>query len=144
MNVTALRHEAVFVNPGSYVASPGDCSDTLIWPRSPALIVSSVIGISYSWPVRLSRTVRVSPLALPEVFSSLTGTPSRVSTSAQPIPCSERPVIPLCRFDHQPDTPVLWAVATPAASAVPHGPRRRPGRRGTGQCSSEAAATPPP
>ena len=55
-----LRHDAVLTNPGSYVARPGTSSPRRIWPRSLAAIVPSVMGTSYSWPVRLSRTVRES------------------------------------------------------------------------------------
>ena len=59
MNVTALRHDAVFVNPGSYRAMPAWSSVLPILPRSAALTVPSVMGSSYSSPVRLSRTVSV-------------------------------------------------------------------------------------
>src|ERR1700712_6063169 len=63
--VTELLHEAVLTNPGSYVARPGVSSSVRIWLRSPALIVPSLMGISYSLPVLLSRTVRVSsPVAV--------------------------------------------------------------------------------
>src|SRR5882762_290295 len=55
----ALRHAAVFRNPGSYVASPASPSTTLIWRRSTARIVPSLIGSSYVLPVRLSVTDRV-------------------------------------------------------------------------------------
>src|SRR5947209_11421608 len=55
----ALRHAAVFRNPGSYVASPASVSATLIWRRSTARIVPSWIGSSYVLPVRLSVTDRV-------------------------------------------------------------------------------------
>src|SRR4051794_20563203 len=66
MKVTELLHDAVFTKPGSYVASPGVSSSVRIWLRSPALIVPSVMGISYSLPVLLSRTVRVlvSPVSV--------------------------------------------------------------------------------
>src|SRR3989442_1770177 len=55
----ALRHAAVFRNPGSYVASPASSSATLIWRRSTARIVPSWMGSSYCLPVRLSVTDRV-------------------------------------------------------------------------------------
>src|SRR5438093_8441242 len=55
----ALRHDAVFRNPGSYVASPASSSATLIWRRSTARIVPSWMGSSYFLPVRLSVTDRV-------------------------------------------------------------------------------------
>src|SRR5438094_7756023 len=42
----ALRHAAVFRNPGSYVASPASSSVTLIWRRSTARIVPSWMGSS--------------------------------------------------------------------------------------------------
>src|SRR5215207_2146825 len=62
MKVIALRQEAVLTNPGSYVASP--CSpSTAICLRSAARTVPSVIAISYSRPVRLSRMLRESALA---------------------------------------------------------------------------------
>src|SRR6478609_4673009 len=66
MKVTELLHEAVFTKPGSYVARPGVSSSVRIWLRSPALIVPSVMGIWYSLPVLLSRTVRVlvSPVSV--------------------------------------------------------------------------------
>src|SRR5260370_42689033 len=60
MNVIELRHEAVFMNAGSYVIRPKSSSWTLIFRRSIARIVSSVIGTSYVFPVRLSVMVRVS------------------------------------------------------------------------------------
>ena len=62
MKVMALRQEAVLTNPGSYVASPGS-SSTAICFRSAARMVPSVIAISYSRPVRLSRTVSESVMA---------------------------------------------------------------------------------
>src|SRR6059058_4710200 len=55
----ALRHAAVFRNPGSYVASPASVSTALIWRRSTARIVPSWMGSSYVLPVRLSVTDRV-------------------------------------------------------------------------------------
>src|SRR2546421_11386920 len=55
----ALRHAAVFRNPGSYVASPASSSATLIWRRSTARIVPSWVGSSYVLPVRLSVMDRV-------------------------------------------------------------------------------------
>src|SRR2546421_11639356 len=55
----ALRHAAVFRNPGSYVASPASSSATLIWRRSTARIVPSWLGSSYVLPVRLSVTDRL-------------------------------------------------------------------------------------
>src|SRR6266571_4702731 len=55
----ALRHAAVFRNPGSYVASPASSLATLIWRRSTARIVPSWMGSSYVLPVRLSVTDRV-------------------------------------------------------------------------------------
>ena len=60
MNVIALRHDAVFMNAGSYVISPPSPSSTPIWRRSGARIVPSTIGSVYSRPVRLSVIVRVS------------------------------------------------------------------------------------
>src|SRR3954469_3207502 len=64
MYVTAERHDAVFVYAGSYVIRPKSSSSTLIWRKSMARTVPSVISISYVWPVRLSVTVSVSaPLA---------------------------------------------------------------------------------
>src|SRR5438552_11144464 len=56
----ALRHEAVFMNAGSYVIRPKSSLPFLIWRRSVALIVPSLIGTSYDFPVRLSVIVRVS------------------------------------------------------------------------------------
>ncbi len=53
MYVIPLRVEAVLRNAGSYDMSPS-------WRRSVARIVSSVIGISTSVPVRLSRMLSVS------------------------------------------------------------------------------------
>src|SRR3954467_675836 len=61
MYVTAERHDAVFVYAGSYVIRPKSSSSTLIWRKSIARTVPSVISISYVRPVRLSVTVRVSP-----------------------------------------------------------------------------------
>ena len=58
-NVMALRQEAVLTKPGSYVASPGSPS-TAICLRSVARIVPSLIAISYSRPVRLSRMLSES------------------------------------------------------------------------------------
>src|SRR6266550_538601 len=59
MKLIALRHAAVFRNPGSYVASPASSLATLIWRRSTARIVPSWMGSSYVLPVRLSVTDRV-------------------------------------------------------------------------------------
>src|SRR5436189_3414739 len=56
----ALRHDAVFMNAGSYVIRPPSPSSTPIWRRSGARIVPSTIGSVYSRPVRLSVIVRVS------------------------------------------------------------------------------------
>src|SRR5688500_10359829 len=56
----ALRQEAVFMNAGSYVMSPKSSSSTLIFLRSSALIVPSLMGSSYVLPVRLSLMVRLS------------------------------------------------------------------------------------
>src|SRR5262252_1221967 len=53
MKVIALRVDAVFRKAGSYDINPS-------WRRSVALIVPSEIEISTSFPVRLSRIVRVS------------------------------------------------------------------------------------
>src|SRR5687767_4473313 len=61
MKVMALRHEAVLTNPGSYVARPGS-PFTPICFRSAARMVPSVIGMSYSRPVRLSRMLKESAL----------------------------------------------------------------------------------
>src|ERR687886_665589 len=61
MYVIADRHDAVFVYAGSYVIRPKSSSSTLIWRKSMARTVPSVISISYVRPVRLSVTVRVSP-----------------------------------------------------------------------------------
>ena len=59
-------------------------SSVLIWPRSAALMVPSVIGISYSLPVRLSRTVRVlSPV-------SVTSAPCVAASSGRPVSRSRR------------------------------------------------------
>src|SRR5215212_1935663 len=63
MNVTADRHEAVFMNAGSYVMRPKSSSSTLIWRRSMLRIVPSVTGISYCRPVRLSVTESVAAAA---------------------------------------------------------------------------------
>ena len=60
MKVMALRHDAVFMNAGSYVIMPKSSSLTLIFRRSRARIVSSLMGTSYDLPVRLSVMVRVS------------------------------------------------------------------------------------
>jgi hypothetical protein len=46
MNVIADRHEAVFVNAGSYAIRPKSSSETLISRRSMARIVPSVISTS--------------------------------------------------------------------------------------------------
>src|SRR5262245_1154797 len=59
MNVTLLLHDAVLTKPGSYTAR-GAPSVSLILPRSAPLTAPFSIGTSYSWPVRLSRTVRES------------------------------------------------------------------------------------
>src|SRR3954453_10351418 len=61
MYVTAERHDAGFVYAGAYVIRPKSSSSTLIWRKSMARTVPSVISISYVWPVRLSVTVSVSP-----------------------------------------------------------------------------------
>src|SRR5215210_537615 len=60
MYVIAERVEAVFVKAGSYVMRPKSSSSTLIWRKSMARTVPSVISISYDCPVRLSVTDRVS------------------------------------------------------------------------------------
>src|SRR3954463_14293554 len=59
MNVTLLLQDAVLTNPGSYTASAAP-SPSLILPRSAPLTTPFSMGTSYSWPVRLSRTVRES------------------------------------------------------------------------------------
>jgi hypothetical protein len=46
MKVMELRHDAVFMNAGSYVIIPKSSSATLIFLRSMALMVSSVMGTS--------------------------------------------------------------------------------------------------
>src|SRR5205085_2690336 len=56
----ALRHAAVFMKAGSYVIRPKSSAPLLIWRRSIARIVPSLIGRSYVLPVRLSVIVRVS------------------------------------------------------------------------------------
>src|SRR3954451_23865789 len=61
MYVIDDRVDAVFVNAGSYVMRPKSSSSTLIWRRSMARTVPSVISMSYVLPVRLSVTVSVSP-----------------------------------------------------------------------------------
>src|SRR5215208_3835723 len=48
------------MNAGSYVIIPNSSAVTLIWRRSVALIVPSLIGTSYCLPVRLSVIVSVS------------------------------------------------------------------------------------
>src|SRR5215213_9971400 len=60
MKVIALRHDAVFMNAGSYVIIPKSSSSVLICRRSSALIVPSLMGSSYVFPVRLSVIVTVS------------------------------------------------------------------------------------
>src|ERR1017187_6500085 len=55
-----LRHDAVFINAGSYVISPKSSGPVLICRRSIARIVPSWIGTSYFLPVRLSTIVSVS------------------------------------------------------------------------------------
>src|SRR6266850_2045920 len=57
------------MNAGSYVISPKSSSPVLIWRRSIARIVPSLIGSSYFFPVRLSRTVSVSAIRKLEVGS---------------------------------------------------------------------------
>src|SRR5438067_5082 len=59
MYVIALRHAAVFMKAGSYVIRPKSSSLTLILRRSVARMVSSLMGTSYVWPVRLSVMVRL-------------------------------------------------------------------------------------
>src|SRR5918998_770758 len=71
-----LRQDAVLTNPGSYVAIPGSPS-TAICFRSAARMVPSVIAISYSRPVRLSRTVSESVMAT--TYAALIGVNSRAS-----------------------------------------------------------------
>ena len=61
-SLVALRHAAVFMNAGSYVARPWSSSATLIFFRSLARMVPSVIGTSYCFPVRLSVIVSVSAI----------------------------------------------------------------------------------
>src|SRR5437588_5410023 len=60
MNVIADRQEAVAMYAGSYVIRPKSSSLTLMLRSSVARIVSSSIGISYCFPVRLSVMVRLS------------------------------------------------------------------------------------
>src|SRR6267143_1149410 len=55
----ALRQAAVFMKAGSYVIRPKSSSLTLILRRSVARMVSSLMGTSYDWPVRLSVMVRL-------------------------------------------------------------------------------------
>src|SRR5436190_22287385 len=62
MKVIVLRHDAVFMNAGSYVTRPKSSGAVLICLRSLARIVPSLLGSSYCLPVRLSTTVRVSPV----------------------------------------------------------------------------------
>src|SRR6266853_1176069 len=64
MYVMALRQFAVFMNAGSYVIIPKSSGAALIWRRSIARIVPSVIGTSYFFPVRLSVIVSVSVVAI--------------------------------------------------------------------------------
>src|SRR6266542_5869391 len=63
MKVMALRHDAVFMKAGAYVIKPKSSPSTLICRRSSALIVPSLIGISYVFPVRLSVMESVSAMA---------------------------------------------------------------------------------
>src|SRR3954468_23502283 len=71
MYVIAERVEAVFVNAGSYVIRPKSSSSTLIWRKSIARTVPSVISISYVLPVRLSVTDSVSwAVATPPAWPS--------------------------------------------------------------------------
>src|SRR5947207_11442238 len=63
MKVMGRRHDAVFMNAGSYVISPKSSPSTLICRRSSALTVPSLIGISYVFPVRLSVMESVSAMA---------------------------------------------------------------------------------
>src|SRR4051795_5681896 len=87
-------------------------------------MVPSLIGMSYSLPVRLSRTVR-------ELLLSDTGAPSlsshwrhpRVLGDADPSTTyspSLRPRQPVSRFDPPCGQPVAFVVATPAALGPPH------------------------
>src|SRR4051795_11013145 len=164
MKVTELLHDAVFTKPGSYVASPGVSSPVRIWLRSPALIVPSVIGISYSLPVLLSRTVRVwlSPVSVTSApcvrrcgsrwqfgwfgRGAVLWHHARVLRFFNLCPCWWRgPVGLVLTVTHRPGnlvgrascrltTSSLWGSGSPAAGRS--GPCR-------GQCSSEGAAPPP-
>src|SRR5687767_6169141 len=69
MNVIALRQEAVFMNAGSYVMSPGSSGSlVLIFLRSVPRMQPSATGRVYVWPVRVSLTSRVP-------WASLTAAP---------------------------------------------------------------------
>ncbi len=83
MNVIALRHDAVFMNAGSYVMSPNSSACTLIWRRSTARMTVSPsvpggrMGIAYGLPVRVSLISRV-----PEDSASSPALPSAPRFSA--------------------------------------------------------------
>src|SRR5690242_13777284 len=74
MYVIPLRVEAVLRKAGSYDISPS-------WRRSVAWIVPSEIGISTSFPVRLSRIVSVSSAMASPYF----GSPVCSSAGAEPL-----------------------------------------------------------
>ena len=59
MNVMLLRHDAVFMNAGSYVINPKSSGPALICRRLIARIVPSSTGTLYVLPVRLSVMVSV-------------------------------------------------------------------------------------
>src|SRR6266850_5622009 len=96
----ALRHAAVFRNPGSYVASPASPSTALIWRRSTARIVLSWIGSSYVLPVRLSVTDRVlfdTRIVLGNGWGKITGRRHRAAKAVILAPHG-----PSCRQARQP------------------------------------------
>src|SRR5213078_4694738 len=117
----ALRHAAVFRNPGSYVASPASSSATLIWRRSTARIVPSWMGSSYCLPVRLSVTDRVlfdTRIVLGNGWGKIT---SRAVEGGRPSPPSTAFHRPVCCVAHDQDRSSQTGSALPDALC-----RRRP------------------
>src|SRR5512132_1209751 len=99
MKVIALRHDAVLRYAGSYDMRPPSPSSTLIWRRSVAWIVPSVIGSVYSRPVRLSVTLSVSSATVSPFLSRLGIVSDRLGRGHQWRPVGLRDAAPARRDD---------------------------------------------
>src|SRR6476660_3221993 len=125
MKVIPLRVEAVLRKAGSYDISPS-------WRRSVARIVPSEIGISTSFPVRLSLIVSVSSATPPPYFRS-------------PV-CSSAGAEPLQYYDskRRGARGVAFTEARPAGAARGPAPPRVAADRGAAEDGAGSASRPAP